>query len=133
MEAALLFNDKKFPPLLPRKLRITRAKSIKRNPMKGPTTRKPVNGTADRTMQGRAGKLLGKAGAAQIRHQDRQGPKRQKINGHVDESDGKPLVFEGHRATSKDTVGLKMGGKKKGKPKNRGAKRAAAWRKSKAS
>ncbi|KAJ9648369.1 Nucleolar protein 12 [Coniosporium tulheliwenetii] len=44
-EAALLYNDKSFPPLLPRKLRVLRAKAQKRNAGKNrPAPRPAANG-----------------------------------------------------------------------------------------
>jgi nucleolar protein 12 len=104
-----------------------RAKAIKRNKSKPLATSLSKNGIYNpkidpkkRSMQGRANKLLGKAGAAQARSVAK--------NGSV-----KPIesfVFEGHRASvhqSRD--GLKLGRKgKKGKPVNRSSKRAAAWK-----
>ncbi|KEQ64289.1 RNA-binding domain-containing protein, partial [Aureobasidium melanogenum CBS 110374] len=77
VEAALLLNEKKFPPMLPRKLRVTRAKTIKRNvkpgsnavKAPGATNKGIYNPKADPVMQsnmGRAGKLLGRAAAAQV-------------------------------------------------------------------
>lgn len=139
VEAALQFDDQKFPPLLPRKLRVVRAKGIKRNAKKATSTSNKSGNPNDiyipkisdqqKSMQGRAGKLLGRAAAAQIRH-DRKpsstsGP-RNKLPFKSPES----FVFEGHRASSKQgTSGLKLGGKKKGgKPKTRSSKRGAAWK-----
>jgi nucleolar protein 12 len=82
-------------------------------------------------MQGRANKLLGRAGAAQARH-------GQKSLSGLGRPGSTPLrapeafVFEGHRASSKQgTSGLKLGGsgrKKGGKPKTRSSKRGAAWK-----
>lgn len=132
MEAALLFNGKKFPPMLPRKLRVVRAKNLNRH-VKAPASRPVPNGVGDKTMHGRAGKLLGRAGAAQIRHADTKGPKRQKVEGAVKAPEA--FVFEGQRARSNDAnKGLNFGGKrKKQNPReSKGGKRAAAWRKKKA-
>lgn len=123
VEAALQFDDQKFPPLLPRKLRVARAKAPKRKDKKptpsssrGKVSRSKAVYNAkisdeQKTNQGRARAMLGKAGASQS---------------------GEAFVFEGHRASSKQGhSGLKLGGKKKGgKPMNRGSKRAAAWKKS---
>ncbi|KAK0835324.1 Nucleolar protein 12 [Friedmanniomyces endolithicus] len=86
VEAALLYNEKKFPPMLPRKLRVTRAKAVKRNAKPDsarPTNRGP-NSTGyqrkvtgeERSQAGRAGKLFGRAGAAQIRKPAGQGGRR---------------------------------------------------------
>ena len=73
VEAALLYNEKKFPPMLPRKLRVSRAKAQKRNPKPGsdrPAARQVNTGgyqrkiTAEEASKlGRASKLLGRAGA----------------------------------------------------------------------
>jgi nucleolar protein 12 len=138
VEAALLFNEKKFPPMLPRKLRVMRAKAIKKRPERQNQNARGKDGAAvDRSMQGRASKLLGRAGAAQIR---KGGGKRignaSRVN-REEPQEGKgaePVVFEGHRARAHDRVdGLKVGrkgkGKRKGKPSTRSAKRAAAYRK----
>ena len=149
MEKALLFNDQKFPPLLPRKLRVTRAKkpSIARQnsnfyqeqeaqkggkPGRG---RPPIDRsrggpamagrpTAEQASSaGRAKKLLGKAGAATTGRDDALGA------GKILRPES--FVFEGHRASK--TAGnrhLKPGGsgKKKGKPRNRSAMRGEAWK-----
>ncbi|CAD0021381.1 unnamed protein product [Aureobasidium pullulans] len=112
---------KKFPPMLPRKLRVTRAKTIKRNVKPGSNAVKAPGSTgkgiynpkADPVMQsnmGRAGKLLGRAAAAQT---------------------PESFIFEGHRAKAgSGKSGLKLGGsgKKKGKPRTRSSNRAAAWK-----
>lgn len=139
VEAALQFNDKKFPPLLPRKLRVVRAKGIKRNVKQNPSSTRPNSKSVynpkvsahEKSMQGRANKLLGRAGAAQARH-------GQKSLSGLGRPGSTPLkapeafVFEGHRASSKQgTSGLKSGGsgrKKGGKPKTRSSKRGAAWK-----
>jgi len=131
VEAALLHNDKKFPPMLPRKLRVMRAKVVKRNvASKGAPSSRP-GGTGiynpkismrEKSMQGRARKMLGRAGAAQAR----TGPP-----GNMSVKTPESYVFEGHRASrASGHSGLKLGGsgKKKGKPRNRSTKRAGAWR-----
>ncbi|KAF2465054.1 uncharacterized protein BDR25DRAFT_306906 [Lindgomyces ingoldianus] len=123
VEAALQYNDQKFPPLLPRKLRVVRAKGMKRRLDKNPAaslTAKPQHPKAksvynakvtgeQKSRLGRARAMLGKAGAFKS---------------------AESFVFEGHRASSKQgTSGLKLGGKKKGgKPKTRSSKRGAAWK-----
>ena len=121
-----------------------RAKSIKRNDKKSghPGIGKGTSANArpqDRSMQGRAGKLLGRAGATQLRKDSGMPPKRQRVEERREENGGeksdiKPpesFVFEGHRAKSNQGhSGMKLGGsgKRKGKPRNRSAKRAAAWK-----
>jgi nucleolar protein 12 len=117
VEAALQFNEQKFPPLLPRKLRVVRAKAPKRKEkkpvpaMQGPRSKGVYNAKVteeQKTTQGRARAMLGKAGAFKT---------------------AESFVFEGHRASSKQgNNGLKLGGKKKGKPSSRSTKRAAAWK-----
>ena len=118
VEEALLLNEKKFPPLLPRKIRVTRARKMvkKREESSSKDTR---GGEAHKTPQGRAGRLLGRAGAAKVKEEGK---------GSIA---GNSLVFEGHRATedgsSKFKVKTKSRGSK-GKPKGRSSKRAAAYR-----
>lgn len=130
VEAALLYNDKKFPPLLPRKLRVVRAKKFKRNG-EGPSKdnmnrsherRQPMRmkpSTEETTLKGRVTKLLGRAGAALSKSGTFKRPES--------------FIFEGHRASnSQGNRGLKLGGKgngkKKAKPTNRSAKRGTAWK-----
>lgn len=117
VEAALQFNEQKFPPLLPRKLRVVRAKALKRkekrpaalaNDSKSKGVYNAKVTEEQKTTQGRARAMLGKAGAFKT---------------------AESFVFEGHRASSKQgNSGLKLGGKKKGRPSNRSTKRAAAWK-----
>ncbi|KAK0654381.1 Nucleolar protein 12 [Lasiodiplodia hormozganensis] len=144
VEAALLYNDKRFPPMLPRKLRVVRAKGIKRNKTNSASSTRPVstNGVynpkisaEERSMQGRAAKLLGKAGAAKVRLGGKfggnKGPKKEDrpANGF---KTPEQFVFEGHRASEKQgKSGLKLGGKKSkkgGKPTSRSSRRGAAWK-----
>lgn len=131
IDEALLLNDKKMPG--DRKLRVTRAKTIKRNATRpsdrtDPRGRRPdfasrrhsdnKNGSVyqpkvdprKRDVLSRANKLLGRAGAAQLKSQ--------------------ADVFEGLRATSNTDSGVKKGGsgKKSGKPRARAAARASAWK-----
>jgi nucleolar protein 12 len=97
------------------------------------------------SLAGRAGRLLGRAGAAR-QHRELKGEGRRKPRHGENEisSENTPrtiktpeqIVFEGRRASSKDgrPKDLKFGkvrGNKKGamaKLKNRGARRAADWR-----
>ncbi|KAI9662139.1 MAG: Nucleolar protein 12 [Alyxoria varia] len=151
VEAALRFDGNKFPPLLPRRLRVARCKkntaSSFPEPVERPDDRalprkksagKRAGGdsdtTTDPTLRGRAKKLLGRAGASQMRD-----------SATNDDDTAAPAVFEGHRATSAErNAGLKLGGKsKKGtksgkksvyakgkgsQPKGKRAKRALAWK-----
>lgn len=113
VEAALLLDGKRFPPLLPRKLRVTRARKMSKKRDSAPRKAPAIN-SAHSTFRGRVKKLLGRAGAAKMRSDD-----------------GKPFVFEGQRAVEKtDQFKFKRRGSKgsKGKPKNRSSKRAEAYR-----
>jgi len=83
VEAALEYNDKRFPPMLPRKLRVTRAKAQKRNARPNPeSTRaatfektRPKGGfvpklTPEQQSQlGRANRLFGRSAASQMRRE----------------------------------------------------------------
>lgn len=112
VEEALLLDGKKFPPMLPRKLRIVRAKKVKKR-REGPAS-DGAAGEARKTLQGRATRLFGRAGAAKLK------------NG---EGSGKPLIFEGHRASESSAIKVKTKSRgSKGKPKNRSSRRAAAYR-----
>lgn len=151
VEAALLLNEKKFPPMLPRKLRVTRAKAQKKNAKPGsgrPSSRPQTNNGgyqrkvtgAEMSQMGRVGKLFGRAAAAHVRKGDRA-PASTGANGERVGTRGagavmgirKPedFIFEGHRASIKSgKSGLKLGkpGKKGGKPANRSSKRGAAFK-----
>jgi nucleolar protein 12 len=139
VEAALQYNEKKFPPMLPRKLRVSRAKAVKRNAKPGsgrPTTNKSRpqgyqrKFTAEeQSSMGRTSKLFGRAAAAKQAKEPK--PKgtaanttplgdagaRGVKNNVLGEGIRKPesFIFEGHRARSTGgKAGLKLGGKKKG-------------------
>jgi nucleolar protein 12 len=129
VDQALLLDGKKMEG--DRKLRVTRAKTIKRNqkPQKPgerqqrrPAPKSPGGGKgfvpkADPKTQatvGRAQKLLGRAGASQLKKQVE--------------------VFEGMRATADTDSGIKKGGtgkKKGGKARARTTTRSTAWKKKK--
>ncbi|KAF7713886.1 Uncharacterized protein PECH_006741 [Penicillium ucsense] len=118
VEQAILLNEKNFPPLLPRKIRVTRARKMmkRRDDSAGKGARS--GDLARKTLQGRAGKLLGRAGASKLKTESKGGIA------------GNSFVFEGHRASEGKST-LKVKGKSrgsKGKPKNRSSKRAAAYR-----
>ena len=108
-----------------RKLRVSRAKAIKRknkpaDVTRGPPSKKqkvfvPRDDPRQKEMLGRARKLLGKAGAAKAKK--------------APES----FIFEGTRATATATAtansGIKLGGKKKGKlARARANARSSAWK-----
>ncbi|KAM0353572.1 hypothetical protein ACHAPU_001584 [Fusarium lateritium] len=154
VEAALLLDGKKFPPMLPRKLRVTRAKDPRKTVLAQERARgKNIvpNGGAkstkykhkatpeEQSMAGRTSKLLGRAAAVQQRHKKRpstQGASEEAENPLAGIKGPEQFVFEGRRATNRDALPkdlkAKKGKKGKGKsarPQNRGAKRAAEWKK----
>ncbi|EKV10269.1 Nucleolar protein 12 [Penicillium digitatum] len=119
VEESLPLNGKNFPPMLPRKLRVTRARKIakKREPS-GPEAKKSRVDEAQKTMQGRANRLLGRAGAAKVKAD---------ANSTIA---GNSFVFEGHRATE-GSSSIKMKQKSRGskaKRESRSSKRAAAYK-----
>lgn len=143
MEKALLYHEKKFPPMLPRILRVTRAKSIKnssthnrRHPNKNGVSSEPSGiyqpklPSEDQSLVGRAGKLFGRAVAAHLKsseHVNHQPP--QKF--HQITKTPKSIVFEGHRASrnqGKESLRSGGSGKNHGKPRSRSSKRGAAFK-----
>lgn len=145
VESALHLNEKKFPPMLPRALRVTRAKDPRKtvtaqerakaraNASDGAlrnTKYKPKITPEQQAAAGRAGKLLGRAGAAMHRNKSRS----EASNGaHAGIKTPEQIVFEGRRASSRDALSKDLKGKKSkgkpGKPKNRSTRRATAWKK----
>jgi nucleolar protein 12 len=153
-----LFNEKKFPPMLPRVLRVVRAKAVRKTalasqqsqfknskrPSSKPQIYNPKMPAEEASLQGRAGKLLGRAGAAQFKKgkvtgangmvMGRRGDGAKAIEGIAKTPEA--IVFEGYRASAKNgkPKDLKIGGKggkgKKGKPTGRAAKRTSAWKSS---
>lgn len=117
VEEALFLDGKKFPPMLPRKLRVVRAKKVKKKRETEKSGKAGELDSARSTLHGRAGKLLGRAGAAKLKEKD----------------NAKPFVFEGTRATE-DGPRLKVKTKSRGakaKPKNRSAAAGGKPRKKK--
>ncbi|KAL1603602.1 Nucleolar protein 12 [Paraconiothyrium brasiliense] len=121
VEAALQFNDQKYPPLLPRKLRVSRARAEKKKKDKKPAGPPPPKtdeakpkgaynakiSAEEKSQRGRAGAMLNKAAKFKT---------------------AESFVFEGHRASSKQgTTGLKLGGKTKKGPNGRKS-RSKAWK-----
>ncbi|KAH7273976.1 Nucleolar protein 12 [Fusarium solani] len=157
VEAALLLDDKKFPPMLPRKLRVTRAKDPRKTALaqerakaKAVATNgapksmkyKPKATPEEQSMAGRTSKLLGRSAAIQQRHGKRPSKgSSEEVPNPLDEiKTPEQVIFEGRRATSRDALpkDLKFGKKGKnkskpkakgGKPQNRSARRAAEWKK----
>ncbi|TKX22464.1 RNA recognition motif-containing protein 18 [Elsinoe australis] len=144
VEEALLWDGKKDPPMLPRKLRVSRAKAQKRNFFKkkeemrereersgrGKGGYVPKLTNQQRSQMGRAERLLGKnaakemTGANGIKMGARGGAPRAsgaRMNGAGDAALKRPesFVFEGQRAKSGTDAGIKMkkGPGKKGPPK----------------
>ena len=87
-------------------------------------TYKPKMPTDVRSLIGRAGKLLGRAGAAQLRATGQQsGPRTKKVTGMAKTPES--IVFEGYRASShkgKVVLKAKASSKKHGKPSVRSRK-----------
>jgi nucleolar protein 12 len=123
VEAALLYNDKKFPPLLPRKLRVSRTRKIRKHYPQSTST----------------------AGASRSRDKFKQGgqmqsfkrSKRPDAAGRGSTSGARkpgPFVFEGYRASSADGKprlkgrGKSDGKARKGKPTTRSSRRGAAFK-----
>lgn len=146
MESALLLDGKKFPPMLPRALRVTRAKDPRKTALHQERVKTKLSGAAkplgkpgkyqrkftaeEQTSAGRAAKLLGRSAA----FAERAGSKPAALK-DLDLKTPEQIVFEGRRASAKDgrPKDLKFGKKAaKGKPKGRGVKRASEWRKNKA-
>ena len=128
----MLFNDKKFPPMLPRKLRVTRAKKLSKTALrseKNTRLKKAGPGTSrtqeESSLTGRAQRLFGRAGAAQKRE------KRQKPDAVQTIKKPEAFVFEGHRAkAATDKISVKPPkSKKKSTASNpRKTKRSAAFK-----
>ncbi|MCJ1434686.1 Nucleolar protein 12 [Xylographa pallens] len=132
VERALLYNARPFPPLLPRPLRVTRAKHIAKTASyasRAPTKPRSTGGTYTpkpsaqvQSLSGRAGKLLGRAGAAKLRQGGTMVGRAIKTPESV--------VFEGYRARGgQKPTGLQVKkGKGKGKPATRSSRRGAAFK-----
>ncbi|KAL8943544.1 MAG: hypothetical protein Q9216_001002 [Gyalolechia sp. 2 TL-2023] len=144
VEKALLYDDKKFPPLLPRSLRVTRAKkmtktstrisqhSSKAGAAKSAVLEARYTPKIDpnaQSMSGRAGKLFGRAGAVHLKGQASVSA-GQSLKGSGVAKGPEQIVFEGHRASSRQGRGAKLGGsgKKQGKPRTRSSRRGAAFK-----
>ena len=93
----------------------------------------PKMNSAKQSLSGRAGKLLGRAGAAYLRGQQSVGTPSSKGAGNAMRTP-EQIVFEGYRASSRQGQGAKIGGPKKkqqqqaGKPGTRSSRRAAAFK-----
>lgn len=143
MEKALLYNEKKFPPMLPRVLRVSRAKRLLGNALRNGKSRpkntiisgpsgnyQPKVSSQSSSLSGRAHKLLGNAGAAKLGKSQNARIPPSEFSANASTLASK-VVFEGHRASSKQNMGtMKFGGsgKKQGKPRTRSSKRGAAFK-----
>ena len=145
MEKALSYSEKKFPPMLPRILRVTRAKNIRKtashveynrasDKRSRPSEPRPIHRSKPssqvQSLSGRAGKLLGRAGAARFKGVGRTGGQSNGKLGAVAKTPEK-VIFEGYRASSREGkagIGSKGSGKKQGKPRTRSSKRGAAFK-----
>ncbi|KAG5927273.1 hypothetical protein E4U42_002389 [Claviceps africana] len=145
VEAALLLDGKKFPPLLPRVLRVARAKDPRKTALAQERSRSkaqaaerqahstkytPKQTPEQQAAAGRANKLLGRAGGFQHRNKASHATKPSSAN----RDPSQKLVFEGNRASindgrPRDLKFRKGKGRSKPKPKNRSARRAADWKK----
>lgn len=143
MEKALLYHEKKFPPMLPRILRVTRAKSIKNSSTynrrhqhkdgvssKSSEIYQPKLPSEDQSLVGRAGKLFGRAVAAHLKNSEHvNDPPHKRFNQITKTPES--IVFEGHRASrnpGKESLRSGGSGKKQGKPRSRSSKRGAAFK-----
>lgn len=153
----MLLDGKKFPPMLPRALRVARAKDPRKTALAQERERGRLADTKgaakntkykykatpeEKSQAGRAAKLLGRGGAALERRRasGRDAPNRGAPAAGADPHEGlktpQQIVFEGTRASAnngrpKDLKFGKKGKGKKGKPVDRGSRRAAEWRKTK--
>jgi nucleolar protein 12 len=137
--------------MLPRVLRVTRAKAIKKTALASQHTRPSKcsfpNGSSNpnreriynpkisgqhQSLQGRTTKLLGKAGAARFNGVSNIAGEETQPHSIIKIPES--IVFEGYRASQKSgrPKDLKLGGSgggKKGKPRTRSSKRALDWKK----
>ncbi|KAI1141918.1 hypothetical protein F5Y05DRAFT_369132 [Hypoxylon sp. FL0543] len=125
VESAMLLDGKKFPPMLPRALRVSRAKDPRKTALAMERTEKAklgaLNGrdkkststkhepkvTPEQQSQvGRAGKLLGRVAAARQRHglkgEGIQPRERKGTGTTVTFKTPEQVIFEGRRASEKD-------------------------------
>lgn len=149
VEEALLLDGKSFPPMLPRKLRVTRAKDPRKTTQAIERTKAKFNGNERNGKPGRPGKP-GKKGSASV-YVPKLTPDQQaaagragklfgRARGGADGASGAPggfktpekIVFEGRRASSRDALPKDLKKKvktKKGRPTTRSARRGGDWKK----
>ncbi|KAF2790892.1 hypothetical protein K505DRAFT_310599 [Melanomma pulvis-pyrius CBS 109.77] len=122
VEAALQFNDQRYPPLLPRKLRVSRAKQQKRNAQPPPSYLSKIQAPVSKSKGGYIPKVSEE-------QKSKLGRARAVLSKAGQYKTAESFVFEGHRASKGNSSGLKLKGKKKaGKPKGRSSKRGTAWK-----
>lgn len=134
VEKALLYNGKKFPPMLPRILRVTRAKNLnragKQNERKLPFKQKAsYDAKVESKMQslgGRAGRLLGRAGAAQVRADAKKPSHSSNTADHAHGSES--TVLEGRRASEAQGKGLLKKGGLRTSQRTRSSRRGADFK-----
>jgi nucleolar protein 12 len=121
VEAALLYNDKKFPPMLPRKMRVMRAK----RPKQAATPRGSRTDSREFRTNDRSGKFGNRHSGASLH----RGPPGKGRDGNVRKSN--EFIFEGHRASSSGgskTGNLKNKKRSAIKPSTRSSRRASAFK-----
>ncbi|KAF2707691.1 hypothetical protein K504DRAFT_410215 [Pleomassaria siparia CBS 279.74] len=121
VEAALQFNEQRYPPLLPRKLRVSRAKQQKRNMQPPPSYLTKMKTAAPKTKGGYNPKVSEE-------QKSKVGRARAMLSKAGQFKTAESFVFEGHRASRGNSSGLKLNKKGKGKPKGRSSKRGTAWK-----
>lgn len=128
VEKALLYHEKSFPPMLPRNLRVTRAKKTKNttgaNRKDGSFLENskskygPKVPSQVQSLTGRAHKLLGRADAAKLRATRGQHKAPAKSVSDVNKSP-EPIPFEGFRAScSQEKTSSKTAGRRHEKTSN---------------
>lgn len=118
VEAALIMNDKKFPPMLPRKLRVMRAKRTKQKVIGGNSADKAPSRDSKKPSSGRSDKRFGMRSKPGM--SNTSGPRTK---------DG--IVFEGHRASKSSRESNVVSKHRKRhlvKPSTRSSKRGAAFK-----
>ena len=128
VEKALFFHEKKFPPMLPRILRVVRAKNAKKTKSATrkegpslqnakPTDRRPKVPSQVQSLTGRAHKLRGRAANLRAPRAQQRLPPRSS-NGVPWSSESIP--FEGFRTSSSQDKGTRrITGRKHKRPSNR--------------
>lgn len=127
VEAALLLNEKKFPPMLPRKLRVMRAKKTRATVNSKP--RQPSSSSSSSRRDGAGKSTFGLKG------------KDRRNNNTSGSGRGRSIVFEGHRASEGGAKTGKSSGARDGKkervrkrrPTSSSARRGAQFKRTKTS